>query len=126
MPAKRNDARRSSCAIACTLDVVGDKWSLLVVRDLLHGKSTYGELLDSPERIPTNILADRLKRLEDAGVVVSAPYQERPVRYAYSLSDKGMALGEVLLAIVRWGKKHVPGTRVLDPPRASGTKRRAA
>jgi DNA-binding HxlR family transcriptional regulator len=101
---------RSSCPIASTLDLVGDKWSLLVVRDLLHGKSTYGELASSPERIPTNILADRLKRLEAAGLIVSSAYQERPVRYAYSLSDKGKALGEVLQAFVRWGKAHIPGT----------------
>ncbi len=101
---------RSKCAIANSLDVVGDKWSLLVVRDLLHGKRTYGELADSPEGIPTNILADRLKRLESAGIVTSTPYQERPVRHAYTLTPKGGALGEVLLAFVRWGKQHIPGT----------------
>lgn len=104
---------RSPCAIACTLDVVGDKWSLLVVRDLLHGKRTYGEILQSPEGIPTNILADRLKRLEEAGIIESAAYQERPVRYAYTLTPKGRELGEVLGAIVRWGRKHIPGTRTL-------------
>ena len=101
---------RSLCAVANSLDILGDKWSLLVVRDLLHGKHTYGELAHSPERIPTNILADRLRRLEDAGIVTSAPYQERPVRYAYSLTPKGSALGEVLLAFVHWGKQHIPGT----------------
>ena len=104
---------RSDCAIANSLDILGDKWSLLVVRDLLHGKRTYGELADSPEGIPTNILADRLKRLERAGIVSSAPYQERPVRYAYTLTPKGNALGEVLLAFVRWGKEHIPGTVAL-------------
>ena len=109
-------SRRSTCAIACTLDLVGDKWSLLVVRDLLHGKSTFKELLDSPEGIPTNLLADRLKRLEDAGVIVSETYQERPPRYAYSLSEKGKALGDVLLAYVRWGRKYIPGTRSLVQP----------
>jgi DNA-binding HxlR family transcriptional regulator len=106
--------KRSSCPIASTLDLVGDKWSLLVIRDMLHGKRTYGELVDSPEGIPTNILADRLKRLEAAGVIVSAVYQERPVRRAYALSEKGMALGDVLLAFVRWGKRHIPGTRTLN------------
>jgi DNA-binding HxlR family transcriptional regulator len=105
---------RSNCAIANSLDIVGDKWSLLVVRDLLHGKHTYGELADSPEGIPTNILADRLKRLESAGIVTSAPYQERPVRYTYTLTPKGNALGEVLLAFVRWGKQHIPGTVTLN------------
>jgi DNA-binding HxlR family transcriptional regulator len=104
---------RSACAIANSLDIVGDKWSLLVVRDLFHGKRTYGELALSPERIPTNILADRLKRLESAGIVTSAPYQKRPVRYAYTLTPKGSALGEVLLAFVRWGKQHIQGTVTL-------------
>jgi DNA-binding HxlR family transcriptional regulator len=105
---------RSACAIASSLDLVGDKWSLLVVRDLLHGKRIYGELADSPERIPTNILADRLKRLEAAGIIVRAPYQKRPTRYAYTLTPKGTALGEVLLAFVRWGKQHIPGTVTLN------------
>ncbi len=110
---------RSACAIANSLDIVGDKWSLLVVRDLMHGKQTYGELADSPERIPTNILADRLERLEGAGIITSAPYQERPVRYAYALTPKGKALGEVLLAFVRWGKQYIPGTITLsENPRA--------
>jgi DNA-binding HxlR family transcriptional regulator len=118
---------RSPCAVANSLDIVGDKWSLLVVRDLLHGKRTYGDLADSPERIPTNILADRLKRLEAAGIIVKAPYQQRPVRYAYTLTAKGTALRDVLLALVHWGKKHIPGTVVLNQgPAGSGTTRSAA
>jgi DNA-binding HxlR family transcriptional regulator len=111
---------RSACAIANSLDIVGDKWSLLVVRDLLHGKRTYGELVNSPERIPTNILADRLKRLEDAAIITSTPYQERPVRYAYTLSPKGRALGDVLLAFVRWGKQHIPGTVSMNRGQVDG------
>ena len=111
---------RSACAVANSLDIVGDKWSLLVVRDLLHGKRTYGELASSPERIPTNILADRLKRLEAAGIIVSTPYQEHPPRYAYTLTPKGSDLGGVLLAFVRWGKQHIPGTTTLDEIAASG------
>jgi DNA-binding HxlR family transcriptional regulator len=111
-----SEFKRSSCAVANTLDLIGDKWSLLVVRDLLHGKRTYGELADSPEGIPTNILAERLKRLEGAGIITSAPYQERPVRYAYTLTKKGIALGDVLLALVRWGREHIPGTRTLREP----------
>ena len=111
---------RSACAVANSLDILGDKWSLLVVRDLLHGKRTYSELTDSPEGIPTNILADRLKRLESAGIVSSTPYQQRPVRYAYTLTPKGVALGDVLLAFVRWGKQHIPGTVVLSQGPANG------
>ena len=111
MMKKPKSFSRSVCPIANTLDLVGDKWSLLVVRDLLHGKRTYGELLDSPERIPTNILADRLRRLEDARIIASSAYQEHPVRYAYTLTKKGAELGAILLALVQWGKRHIPGTR---------------
>src|SRR5262245_57191473 len=110
---RESTLRRSACPVANTLDLVGDKWSLLIVRDMVHGKRTYGELAASPEGIPTNILADRLRRLEEAGIIESAPYQERPVRYAYTLSEKGKDLGEILLAFVRWGRKHIPGVRTL-------------
>lgn len=109
-----SELRRSPCPIANTLDLVGDKWSLLVIRDLRRGKRTYSELLNSPEGIPTNILADRLKRLEEAGIVVRSAYQERPVRYAYALSEKGQALRGVLQALVEWGKQHIPDTYTLD------------
>jgi DNA-binding HxlR family transcriptional regulator len=115
--------QRSPCPVASTLDLIGDKWSLLIIRDMVHGKRTYGELLDSPEGIPTNILADRLRRLEDAGIIASTAYQDRPVRYAYTLSDKGKDLGEVLLALVKWGKKHIPGTRTIEE--STGTGRRS-
>jgi DNA-binding HxlR family transcriptional regulator len=107
---------RSPCAVACTLDLVGDKWSLLVVRDLLRGHLTYGDLQNSPEGIPTNILADRLRRLEQAGLVGKSAYHEHPVRYVYGLTEKGKALSDVLGALVRWGKKHIPGTLTLERP----------
>ena len=126
MGAKKTDKsgglRRSPCPVANTLDLVGDKWSLLIIRDMRHGKRTYGELAQSPEGIPTNILADRLCRLEDAGIIESAAYQERPVRYAYTLTDKGNDLGELLGALVRWGKKHIPGTRTLSEAAAAARK----
>ena len=72
------------------------------------------KLRRSPERIPTNLLADRLKRLEAAGVIARSVYQERPTRYTYQLTEKGKALGHVLRAVAEWGKKHIPGTRTLD------------
>src|SRR3954462_4408865 len=109
----RSAPRRSVCAVACSLDLVGDKWSLLVVRDLLRGRSTFKELAESPEGIPTNLLADRLKRLQHAGVVVASKYQDRPPRYAYALTDKGRELSAILTAFVQWGKKHLPGTRAM-------------
>jgi DNA-binding HxlR family transcriptional regulator len=103
--------KRSSCPAACALDIAGDKWTLLVVRDLLRGRNTYGQLAASDEGIPTNILADRLKKMEDGGLIRSKPYQENPLRYAYALTAKGRDLGHVLGAMARWGKKHIRGTR---------------
>src|SRR3954469_20940881 len=90
--------RRSICPVANTLDRIGDKWTLLLVRDMLAGKSTYGQFLESPEGIPTNILADRLKRLEQFGIITRSVYRERPVRYAYALTTQGKQLGVVLRA----------------------------
>ena len=101
---------RSPCPVSCTLDLLGDKWTLLVVRDLLLGKTTYTEFRKSPEGIPTNILAERLRRLQAAGIVEKSRYQERPVRHAYRLTEKGRDLQPVLLAMVDWGNKHIPGT----------------
>lgn len=102
--------KRLPCPLASSLDIVGDKWSLLVVRDLFFGKKTFGDFQKSPEQIPTNILAERLKRLEFAGIIKKTAYQQRPVRYAYSLTEKGNDLGEVMKAMVKWGNKHIPGT----------------
>lgn len=103
--------QRSVCAVANTLDRVGDKWSLLLVRDMLAGKTTYGQFLESPEGIPTNILADRLKRLEQFGIVKRSVYQERPVRHAYSLTAQGRRLGRVLRELADWGLENIPGTK---------------
>ena len=101
---------RSSCPVACSLDLLGDKWTLLVVRDLLLGKTTYTQFQKSPEGIPTNILAERLKRLQTAGIIEKSRYQERPVRYAYHLTEKGRDLRPVLSAMIDWGNKYIPGT----------------
>jgi DNA-binding HxlR family transcriptional regulator len=120
------DFARSNCAVASTLDIVGDKWSLLVIRDLFAGKSTYSELLAADERMPTNILADRLRRLEDAGIIEKNAYQDRPVRFAYTLTAKGRDMGEILIAIVRWGRKHIPGTVALDIATRAGGARKAS
>jgi|SRR5579871_874365 len=108
--AGRERPRRSDCPIACTLDVVGDRWTLLVVRDLLRGKARYGDFLSSPEAIPTNILADRLKRLEEAGLVETRPYSEHPPRFEYHLTPQGHELASIVRAIARWGLAHLPDT----------------
>lgn len=90
----------------------------MVVRDLLMGgKKRYGDFQSSPEAIPTNILADRLKRLERRGLVVKRPYQQHPVRYEYALTKPGADLKSVLVSLARWGNQHIPGTRTDWPGR---------
>ena len=101
--------QRSRCPISGALDLLGDKWTLLLVRDLLLGKGTYSEFQQSPEGIPTNILADRLKRLQATGIIDREPYQEKPVRYRYRLTDKGRDLLPVINALIDWSERHLEG-----------------
>lgn len=111
--AQRISHRRkgSPCPIAGTLDVLGDKWSLLIIRDLLFfDKRQYSDFLNSSESISTNILADRLQKLEQAGLVTKKAYQQAPRRYAYHPTDKARSLLPVMLEIIRWGSDHIPGT----------------
>ena len=101
---------RSGCPIATTLDFVGDKWSLVIVRDMLTGKRRYGEFLASPEGIPTNILANRLKRMEAVGLIARQPYQDKPRRFEYGLTEMGESLLPVLQSMCRWANAYVAGT----------------
>jgi DNA-binding HxlR family transcriptional regulator len=106
---------RSDCSIARTLELAGDKWTLLIVRDLIwHRKQTFQALQDSAERIPSNILSERLKRLAEWGLLRRVAYQKNPVRYAYQLTQKGRSLEPVLLQIMAWGHAHLGGGRY-DP-----------
>jgi DNA-binding HxlR family transcriptional regulator len=111
MPTRTN---RSRCPVSCTLDVLGDRWSLLVVRDVTRGKRRYAEFLESPEGIPTNILADRLKRLVSKGVITAHRYSEHPPRFEYHLTAKGEDLRPILKAMVQWGVRHAGG--LMPPP----------
>jgi DNA-binding HxlR family transcriptional regulator len=108
--------QRSPCPIAASLDIVGDRWSLLVIRDLLVGKRRYKEFLDSPEGITTNVLADRLRKLEALGLIVAEPYSQHPPRYEYRLTDRGRGLHRALQELCRWGQQHVAET--WTPPAA--------
>jgi DNA-binding HxlR family transcriptional regulator len=110
-PATSSGSRRSSCPVACALDVLGDRWTMLVIRDLFRGLTRYGEFLACPEGIPTNILAERLQRLETAGLITSEPYQQNPPRYAYMLTPKGADLKPVLGTLATWAMRHVPRTQ---------------
>ena len=110
--------RRSPCPVACSLDLFGDRWTLLVVRDLLLGRSRYKDFQESPEGIPTNILAERLERLVAGGVVTRVPAEDGSRHLAYQLTKKGLALRPVLKAMRDWGLTWEPGTRVGLPPQS--------
>ena len=97
--------RTVKCPVASTLDLVGDRWTLLVVRDLLKGRSKFSELRDSVEGIPPAILTGRLQKLEAAGIVHRRQYQDRPPRFAYQLTAKGHSLGVVVGALATWGEQ---------------------
>jgi DNA-binding HxlR family transcriptional regulator len=112
---------RSPCPVAGALDLVGDRWTLLILRDLLRGMSRYGQFLASPEGISTNLLADRLQRLEQAGLVTAVPYSQHPVRVDYRLTPAGRALRPVVDALAAWGLAHLPGTRPLLAPESDPT-----
>jgi DNA-binding HxlR family transcriptional regulator len=102
---------RSGCPIAAALDLLGDRWTLLVLRDvLLLQKSRFQEFQESPEGISSNTLTDRLERLERHGLLVREAYQERPVRHRYVATAKGRDLLPVLREAALWGMRHVPGT----------------
>jgi len=103
--------KRSDCAIACALDLLGDKWTLLIVRDLFLGRSRYGEFLNAGEGIPTSVLARRLRRLEAAGLVERTLAPRPRSRYAYRLTRSGRRLGPLLRSLIDWSRSQIPGTR---------------
>jgi len=105
-------ARRSPWPIAATLDLLGDRWSLLIVRDLVLGKQRFDELSASPEGIATNVLTDRLRRLADLGLVERVPSETHRTRATYRLTPLGESLRPVLEAVRDWGLAHLPGTSV--------------
>jgi DNA-binding HxlR family transcriptional regulator len=105
--------RRSPCPVACTLELVGDRWTLLVIRDLFLGRKLFKDFEASPEGIPTNILSERLERLLGAEIVEQIPASEGAKRLAYQLTPKGKGLAPVLAAIRDWGLKWEKGTRAM-------------
>ena len=106
----QNEKRRSVCPIACTLDLVGDKWTLLIVRDLMSGKSHFKEFLAAPEKIATNILTERLARLASNGLIERYPSSDIAGREAYRLTEKGRSLRGLMAQIKAWGLDHIDGT----------------
>ena len=98
--------RKVRCPVASTLDLVGDRWTLQIVRDLLRGRSRFSELREAVEGIPSSVLSDRLKALEAGGVVVRRFYSDHPPRAEYVLTAKGHGLGLVVGALASWGERY--------------------
>jgi DNA-binding HxlR family transcriptional regulator len=100
------------CSIARTLELVGDRWTLLIIRDVALGNHRFDQFLDSLG-VASNVLTDRLNRLVAEGVLDRVPYSQRPERFEYHLTKKGRELGVALLALMQWGDKHLSD----KPPR---------
>jgi DNA-binding HxlR family transcriptional regulator len=102
----KRDYDGQNCSIARALEVVGERWTLLIVRDVFLGRRRFDQLQESLG-IARNILTDRLNRLVDEGILERVPYSERPVRYEYRLTSKGLELNVALTALRQWGDKHL-------------------
>ena len=109
----KTTAKRSPCPVATALDVVGDKWSLLIVRDIgVFGYHRNKDFQNRREGIPSNILASRLKSLHESGLLRKELYQSNPPRYEYHLTDAGEALLPVIREMARWSVENVAGIRM--------------
>ena len=102
------DLADQECSVARTVAVIGDRWTLMLLRDSFLGVRRF-EDFERRLGISRSIIADRLKTLTDEGVLRREAYQDRPVRHEYRLTDKGLALHPVIMAIVRWGDVHASG-----------------
>ena len=107
MAVKLDSGRRSGCPVSVSLEVFGDAWSLLIVRDLMvRGYRTFKEFHQSGEGIATNILSGRLQKLEEAGIILSEPSETDGRRINYRLTEKGIDLAPALLELLLWGARH--------------------
>lgn len=103
----KTEKKRSDCPLSCSLDVFGDKWSLLIIRDLMFGnKCTYNDFLKSEEGIATNILASRLKGLEENGVIEKSAHPDSKAKNLYKLTTKGIDLLPIIMEIYIWSDKY--------------------
>lgn len=119
--------KRSACPVSLSLDVIGDRWSLLILRDLMFSeKRTYGELQSSEEGIATNILAARLATLETNGIIYKTTDPENGRRFLYHLTEKGIGLLPVVLELMYWMTKHETGAHACGDLMSSFVKNKAA
>ncbi len=102
---------RSDCPISCTLDIIGDKWTLIIIRDaLFKGCTTYGQFQSSTEGIATNILAARLSKMVENGIFTKSKDDSNKLKVHYRLTQKGRDLEKVLMSVAIWGNSHIDGT----------------
>jgi DNA-binding HxlR family transcriptional regulator len=101
----RNDYDNQACSIAGALEVVGERWSLLIIRDIMLGLRRFDEL-QSDLAIARNVLQARLTRLQEHGVIERVPYQQRPLRHEYLLTEKGLELWPMIVALMSWGDRY--------------------
>jgi len=102
---------RSECSISCALEILGDKWTLLIIRDALYLKSeAFGQFRSSPEKIASNILTDRLERLVRYGIMEKNNNPDNKLKFDYRLTERGRQLEPILLAIGKWGAENIQGT----------------
>ena len=107
----KNKARCTGCPITFALDTFGDRWSMLIIRDmLLKGSQTYTEFQLSDEKIATNILANRLRELEEFGIIAKSKDPNNGRRVLYNLTDKGADIAPLIIEMVRWSAKYDPNT----------------
>lgn len=101
--------QRSDCPVSSALDIIGDKWSLLIVRDIMmNGKNTYNEFLKSAEKIATNVLADRLAMLESTGIITKEEHPDSKAKIYYKLTEKGIDLLPILIELTLWADEYLP------------------
>lgn len=98
---------RSTCPVSNLLDIIGDKWSILIIRDLFIGSNTYSDFLNAPEKISTNILVDRLKKLTQAGLIEFTKKPDDQKIKIYNLTSKGIDLYPLMVEMSLWSKKHL-------------------
>ena len=104
----KNTYEGQECSIARSLELIGERWTLLIVRDIFRRKRRFDDIQQSLG-VARNVLANRLDRLVEQGIVEKRLYQERPPRYEYFLTEKGIDLWPVLASLIKWGDKHEPG-----------------
>lgn len=103
----KKNIKRSNCPVSCSLDIWGDKWSLLIVRDLMFAKQcTYGDFMKSDEKIATNILASRLQTLEENEIISKSDHPDSKAKVLYKLTQKGIDLIPLMIEINLWAEKY--------------------